>query len=182
MKPRKRLQQLGACLALIVLPGAAIAEMYRCVNQNGEVTFTDNAAACPGAAKHTSQGRLQEISSGSDPVPAAPETPLLRSAPDPAADQNAQKAHWQQKKLAAEEELRAHEERRLRLARVVTGCNRGAEILTRDSTGIEYEVPCDDIRREHAEAGEQAERLRKYLASGLRRECRQAGCLPGWIR
>jgi len=43
-------------------------------------------------------------------------------------------------------------------------------------------VPCDDIRREHAATADEAEALRAYLDTGLRRECRQAGCLPGWIR
>jgi hypothetical protein len=184
MNHRRALLLSSIAFVLGSVPGAALAEMYRCVSPDGRVTFTDNASACPGAQKHEAFDRVQTLSSDpTDPAPppAAPASERYRDAQKALDDDRAQKQHWQQKKHAAEEELRALEARQTRLTRVVTGCNRGAEIITRDSTGIKYKLSCDEIRREHDAAEEQAEELRAYLASGLRRECREAGCLPGWI-
>ena len=96
--------------------------------------------------------------------------------------ERAQKAQWQQKKRSKEEELRLLRERNDRLARYVKACNRGGEIITRDETGIKRTVPCDEIRSEYDESLKRQESIREYLESGLRRECRRAGCLPGWIR
>jgi hypothetical protein len=115
--------------------------------------------------------------------PAAPPSALgLEDRKRDAEGDQAQKQLWQQKKTAAEEELRNLEERRTRLARVVACCNRGSEIVTQDSTGLKYQVSCDEIREQYEANDEQAAELRAYLATGLRRECREAGCLPGWIR
>jgi len=174
-------------LAVACLLGAAApadAEMFRCVAPDGSVTFTDNAVACPGAQKHEAEDRVQRVSPGVEDVgPAA----VRRAAPPSKAGldleaEEAQKQVWQQKKREAEARLRDLEARETKLRRLVVGCNRGAEIITRDVTGLKYEVPCDDIRREHAATADEAEALRAYLDTGLRRECRQAGCLPGWIR
>jgi hypothetical protein len=176
---------LSLGLFLATPSGDANAEMFRCVSPDGRVTFTDNATACPRATKHETSDRLQTVPSESSSEGSSPATPESPRRPDPRStleEERVQKHHWQQKKHAAEEELRTLEERQERLARVVTGCNRGAEIITRDATGIKYQVSCDEIRHEHGQAKEKAAELRKYLAGGLRRECREAGCLPGWIR
>jgi hypothetical protein len=125
---------------------------------------------------------VQTIPRESDPAAADPTLPPLRSHARPVDEERAQKAHWQQKKRMKEEELRVLQERHAQLERFVTACNRGNEIISRDSTGIKYQVSCDRIRKEYAETEARQKPIREYLESGLRRECRQAGCLPGWIR
>jgi hypothetical protein len=184
---RTRRSARTIALAAAFLAGAttlANAEMFRCVAPDGSVTFTDNAAACPRAQKHEAEDRIQRVSPGVEAVgPAA-----MRRADSPSKveldleAEEAQKQVWQQKKREAEARLRDLEAREARLRRLVVGCNRGAEIITRDVTGLKYEVPCDEVRSEHRATELEAEQLRDYLDSGLRRECRRAGCLPGWIR
>jgi len=174
---------IGLCVAAHAAP--AFAEMFRCVSPDGSVTFTDNEAACPNAQKHEASGRLQSVStdeSDAAPSPAAPLAEQRIERQQAAAEERARKELWQQKKRGAEEELRKISDRQSRLSRVVAGCNRGSEIVTRDSTGIKYRVPCDEIRQQQAENERRAGEIREYLANGLRRECREAGCLPGWIR
>lgn len=164
---------------------AVHAEMFRCVSADGRVTFTDNAVACPRAKKHEIPDRLQTVITRpptAEPSPAAPRPSPRLDRQRAAEEARVEKQVWQQKKHAAEEKLHRLESRRSRLARVVTGCNRGAEIIARDATGLPYRVSCDEIREQQADNEEQADQLREYLASGLRRECREAGCLPGWIR
>lgn len=186
MNQRIFLSLFAVALAAATFADAAFAEMFRCVSPSGSVSFTDNEAACPGAEKHEASGRLQTVSGkSSDPEPASPAAPLSTQRLDrqqAESEQRAQRELWQSKKRTAEEDLRRLEARQARLARVITGCNRGSEILTRDSTGIKYQVPCDEVRQQHEENAEQAAELREYLANGLRRECRESGCLPGWIR
>jgi len=185
MKIRSCVWGFTAAAVLLAIGPVAGAEMFRCVAADGSVTFTDNAAACPRAEKHETSDRVQMLPSApsdADALPAAPRSAPGSDASTSVEAEQAQKQVWQQKKSDAEARLRDVEARVIRLQRVVAGCNRGAEIVTRDATGLKYEVPCDEIRREHELAEAEAENLRDYLATGLRQECRESGCLPGWVR
>lgn len=185
MKIRTLVSLTGLVVGFAALADAAHADVFRCVSADGSVTFTDNEAACPKAQKHEALGRVQNLpsaKSAAEPSPAAPLTTQRLDRQQAAAEERARKQIWQEKKRAAEDELRSLNDRQSRLERVVTGCNRGSEIITRDSTGIKYKVPCSEIRQQHGENARKATELRDYLATGLRRECREAGCLPGWIR
>jgi len=163
-------------------PGPASAEFYRCTGPDGRAIFTDNPAGCPGAKEHEPVGKLQTIPTERNPRPAAPD-PGERGAPfDRLEEERAQKEHWQQKKRMKEEELRLLQERHDQLSRYVTACNRGMEVISRDETGMKYRVSCDEIRKEYEKTEALQQPIREYLETGLARECRQAGCLPGWIR
>jgi hypothetical protein len=163
--------------------GAAPADLYRCVRPDGGILFTDDESTCPGASSHESSGALQTHRSETPTAPAAAPAVMRRRPEVPRVDESsAMKKHWQAKKREKEDELRALEERSEYLSRFVSGCNRGAEIFARDELGINRTVSCDDIRTEYEQSIEQQEPIREYLDDGLRRECRRAGCLPGWIR
>jgi hypothetical protein len=163
-------------------PSPASADFYRCTGPDGRTIYTDNRATCPGAKKHEPTGKVQTVPTEENSEPAAPATRTRDSSTHQIENERAQKEHWQQKKRMKEEELRALEERHAQLRQYVTACNRGMEIITRDETGIKYRVSCDQIRKEFQEAEALQEPIREYLETGLERECRQAGCLPGWIR
>ena len=165
-------------------PGSASAELYRCTGPDGRIVYTDNRATCPGAEKHEPRAKIQTIPSDGGSEPAAP-TPSTRDSSARQLErqsERAQKEHWQQKKRMKEEELQALRERHAQLEKYVTACNRGMEIISRDETGIKYRVSCDEIRKEYQQSEALQEPIREYLETGLERECRQAGCLPGWIR
>jgi len=173
-------------IAIVVMAAAAgapaSAELYRCTGPDGRTIYTDNRATCPGAEEHEPQGKVQTLSSEENSQPAAP-TPTTRgSSVRDLESERAQKEHWQQKKRMKEEELRQLQERRAQLAKYVTGCNRGMEIISKDETGIKYRVSCEKIRKEYQDTEDLQEPIREYLDTGLEQECRQAGCLPGWIR
>jgi hypothetical protein len=173
---------IAAAAAAAGAPGAASAEVYRCTGPDGRTVFTDNPAACPGAKEHEPVGKVQTIETEPSPEPAAPD-PGARGAPATQIDsERAQKEHWQQKKRMKEEELRRLEERHAQLAKYVTACNRGMEVISRDETGIKYRVSCDQVREEYEKTEALQKPIREYLETGLALECRQAGCLPGWIR
>jgi hypothetical protein len=163
-------------------PSPASAELYRCTGPEGRNIYTDNRATCPGAEEHEPKGKVQTIPTeeSSEPAAAAPRT--RDSSVRQIENERAQKAHWQQKKRMKEEELRELQQRHAQLKQYVTACNRGMEIISRDETGIKYRVSCDRIRKEYQEAEDLQQPIREYLDTGLERECRQAGCLPGWIR
>jgi hypothetical protein len=165
--------------------GSAPADLYRCVRPDGGIVFTDDESTCPGASSHQSSGALQTHRSQTPTAPApAPAPAAMQRPPEvPRVDESsAMKKHWQAKKRAKEDELRALEERSDYLSRFVSGCNRGAEVFARDELGINRTASCDDIRAEYAQSIERQEPIREYLDDGLQRECRRAGCLPGWIR
>jgi hypothetical protein len=185
------------CLIAIVLtagasgvPSPANADVYRCTGPDGQIIFTDNRATCPGSEKHEPAGKLQTITA--DEVPAIsteedlePAAPAQERRESPARDlenERAQKKHWQQKKRMKEEELRALQKRHAQLSKYVTACNRGMEIISKDETGMKFRVSCEQIQKEYEETGALQEPIHEYLETGLERECRQAGCLPGWIR
>jgi hypothetical protein len=176
---------LGIAIAALAAAGSAApaaADLYRCTGPGGELIFTDDKSSCPGAAKHDPQAELQTIPADGEPPVAAPERDPRDSYARRDDHERAQKAQWQQKKRSKEEELRFLRERHDQLGQYVKACNRGAEIIGRDETGIKYRISCDRIRHEYAENEARQEPLREYLETGLQRECRQSGCLPGWIR
>ena len=163
-------------------PSPASAGLFRCTGPDGRTIYTDNRAVCPGAEEHEPKGKVQTIPTEERPEPAAPAPKARDSSVRQIENERAQKAHWQQKKRMKEEELRELQERHAQLEQYVTACNRGMEIISRDETGIKYRVSCDEIRKEYQQAEALQEPIREYLETGLERECRQSGCLPGWIR
>jgi len=171
-----------AALASAAMALPAAAELYRCTGPGGDIIFTDDKSNCPGAAKHDPQAELQTVPADTESPAAAPARATRDSYARRAAHERAQKVQWQQKKRSKEEELRMLQARQSQLARYVKSCNRGVEIIGRDETGIKYRVSCDHIRQEYAENEARQVPLRDYLTTGLQRECRQSGCLPGWIR
>lgn len=76
-----RLRGLLAGLALLAAPAAA-AEIYRCVEADGSVRFSDDPSRCPGASPHALQGEIQR--------PAAPPSAV---APDAGVAEGSQ-APW----------------------------------------------------------------------------------------
>jgi len=169
--------------ALLWEAAPAHADLYRCIGPDGGLVFTDNESICPGAATYEPSGALQTHRSEAPPSHAA-DSPWVKRRPNlsPANEQTAMRHHWQEKKIVKERELRVLEERSEYLSRFVTGCNRGAVVVGRDETGIKRTVSCDKIRAEYQQNLERQQPIREYLDSGLQRECRRAGCLPGWIR
>lgn len=167
---------LAACL-LLATP--AQADLYRCAGADGNIVFTDRPSQCPGAARHEPAGDLQTVETPGQTSPRRAGPPASRAA---AGHSKQEMALWQQKKAAAERELARAEERREELQRYVAACNRGWSITGRDDTGLKYTIPCQRIRDEYATIEEKLPPLRDYLENGLGTECRQAGCLPGWIR
>ena len=163
-------------------PYPAAADLYRCTQPDGGTVYTNNPATCPGAEKYEPGGRVQTIPTEEDPVPGAPAEAARGPSVHQFENERAQKEHWQQKKRMKEEELRELRKRHAQLEEYVTACNRGMEIVSRDKTGIKYRVSCDRIRMEYQETEALQGPIREYLETGLERECRQAGCLPGWIR
>ena len=182
MIPHQQSLALYFALLLLTAPTAG-AELYRCIGPDGGLVFTDDESTCPGASEHESSGALQTHRVETPPSPAAA-SPRLKRRPNSARTdgRTAMKNHWQSKKRAKENELRVLQERSQYLSRFVAGCNRGSDIITRDETGIKQTVSCDKIRAEYEQSLERQQPIRDYLDGGLQRECREAGCLPGWIR
>ncbi len=163
-------------------PSPANADVYRCTGPDGQIIFTDNQSTCPGSEKHEPTGKVQTLQNEENFEPAAPARGMRESPARQLENERAQKEYWQQKKQRKEEELRALQKRHTQLSKYVTACNRGTEIISRDEAGIKYRVSCKQIRTEYEETAALQEQIRKNLETGLERECRQAGCLPGWIR
>jgi hypothetical protein len=171
-----------ASASAAIAPAPASGDVYRCTRPDGGIVFTDNESACPGSAKHEPADKVQSFPREDDPVPAAPGREARDAYARQIEEERAQKTHWQQRKRMKEEELRVLEQRHRQLGEFVTACNRGMEIISRDASGMKYQVPCDRVRKEYEETRALQEPLREYLETGLARECRRAGCLPGWIR
>ena len=168
---------------LLSAAAPAPAELYRCIGPAGRLVFTDDASTCPGASTHEPSGALQTHRSEAPPSPTTAPARIRRRPNVHLEDgQTAMKNHWQTKKREKQNELRVLQERSDYLSRFVSGCNRGADVIARDDNGIKRTVPCDEIRAEYEQSLERQESIREYLDNGLQRECRKAGCLPGWIR
>jgi hypothetical protein len=180
-----------ALLASVAAPAGA--EMYRCEGPDGTITFTGNAAACPGATPHAPSRDLQRLDSedaadeplapegdGTAPPADAPAAPAKRR--DPAEGDDAQAAMWKRKRIDAENESRAIEHDLTEFDEMVTWCNRGGGLVLEDRVGVRKDYSCAEARDQHERLGARAAELKRYLAGGLEEECRRAGCLPGWLR
>ena len=182
-----RVRAIGIAVLALAAAGAR-ADIYRCEGPNGEVRFTSNAAQCPHAAPHEPRATTVQVQSPASAAPltsARPVAPNTRARVRAAAspdDSGAEQA-WREKKTAAQRTLAEAKARAAYLDRAVTFCKRGNYLYTEDdATGLRQDVKCDDVEEEARHLDESVQELEQYLAEGLEEECRQAGCLPGWLR
>jgi len=177
---------LGAAVALAIAASAQ-AEIFRCVGPNGAVRFTSSASQCPNAAPHApKEGALQRVEKPAAPLASArpgsssAHRTAVPAARDPSA---ATEAAWRERKAEAERNLRTLEAAQERVLAAVHWCNKGHSVTTEDPrTGLREQVPCKDIDADRAKIARELEQAREVLATGLEEECREAGCMPGWIR
>ncbi len=170
-----------ALAAATLLPLAAAAELYRCPGPDGSTVYTDNPNACPDAVAHKPSGALQRIPHAPPPRAAAPAPTTARAAMEQQAEADTARV-WREKKQRHQEELRGLDRQREHLREYVTWCNRGGELITRDTSGLNRQVSCGSVRDELEAVEARRAELQAYLDEGLEEECRLAGCLPGWIR
>ena len=166
-------------LASFALAGPASGEIYKCQGPDGKTLYTTDPSQCPGSEAHVLKGQVQSVDSSAS-------SPLRRSLPAArgTVDSEAtQRAYWQAKKRDAEATLVEGRERLGYLERMVTACNRGAELYIQDEdTGIRRGYKCNDVKAERIEVAGIVQQAEYFLEEGLEDECRRAGCLPGWIR
>jgi hypothetical protein len=162
------------CLATA---SAVNAEMYKCQGPDGKTLYTSDRSQCPGTQVHDLKGQVQSAGSS------APARTRRRSpAASPAANE-AGRRQWQQKKREGEAVLRESRSRLAYLEKMVTACNRGAELYVEDDdTGIRKGYPCHLVKEDYATAIQTVAKGEQFLAEGLEEACRRSGCLPGWIR
>jgi len=178
---------LSAVFAL-ALAASAQAEIFKCVGPDGGVRFTSNAAQCPNAAPHApKEDAVQRVERREAPLASARPGSLPsahRTAVPAARDTSAAaEATWRGKKAEAEGNVRTLEVAHERVLAAVRWCNKGHGVTTQDPrTGIREQVPCKEIDADRTKIERELEEARTYLATGLEEECREAGCLPGWIR
>lgn len=184
--PAKHLRRLSLALAVIALSlgsmlGAqpAVAELYRCSDAEGKVSYAGSPHDCRGSATpHKTRRAIQSAGAPSiAPPPRRSQRPASHGSHDDAAA-----ATWKQKKHTAQAELAQVESQIPRWARLQTNCNRGADTWYTDEAGEKHTVSCSQIEAARNQAEAERTRLRAYLSEGLEEECRRAGCLPGWIR
>ena len=75
-------QRMGwlAVLAVITVCGSAFpshAELYRCQQPDGSVTYTNNQALCPGAQDYEPQATIQQVTRPSSVTQQAPARRVL---------------------------------------------------------------------------------------------------------
>ena len=59
----------------------------------------------------------------------------------------------------------------------------GGEVISKDKkSGLKRKVNCNDVRSEYDTMKKKRAKLTEYLNGGIQKECRKAGCLPGWLR
>ncbi len=178
---------LAAVAAVLALAAAAPAEIFKCVGPNGEVRFTSSAAQCPNALPHApKEAALQQVEKREAPLASARPGAVANArrgapaAPDASAESE---AAWREKKAEAERNLRHLESAHDRILDAVRWCNEGYGVTKENPrTGLRQSVSCDDVDGERSRIEAELERARAYHAEGLEEECRQAGCMPGWIR
>jgi hypothetical protein len=181
---------LFAAASAFAVASAAPAEIFKCVGPNGDVRFTSNAAQCPNTAPHAPKdGALQRVEKAEAPLTSARPgalTNVRRSAAPAARDAaaaSASESAWRNKRAEAERNLRTLEAAHEQVMAAVRWCNKGHGVTTENTrTGIRQQVPCGDIDADRVKIESELASARGYLATGLEEECRQAGCLPGWIR
>ena len=180
----KIVTRVGLIALLMSAPGAASAELYRCTDAAGRVSYTGDPHDCRGRAERHETRR--EIQGSDNPTaPAAPASRARRPRPSLSGGGSADEAAaamWKGKRTQAETQLRRIEASLPRWERLQTHCNRGADAWYTDEAGIKHSVTCEQIADRIERAGAERSRLRAYLGGGLEDECRRAGCLPGWIR
>lgn len=168
--------------ALFAAPSAR-AELFRCEDAAGRVTYSDDRHGCKKASPHQPRRRLQESTAPKAPAARARRmTPRSRSASDVTHANQAAEGLWRQKRVKAERALADAERQIPQLDIIVTRCNRGGDVWVTDDAGLKHGVSCDQIQAARDKARSESARLRAYLDKGIEEECRKAGCLPGWIR
>jgi hypothetical protein len=175
----RRLALLGV---LLVLPTSGDAELYRCTDSQGAVSYTGDPHDCRGnATRHETRRGLQSTGA-STRARAKPQRRQRAPASSGLAADESAAATWRRKKLNAQAELLQILAQLPRWERLQTSCNRGADTWYSDEAGIKHSVSCAQIAAERTRAEADRARVRDYLDGGLEDECRRAGCLPGWIR
>jgi hypothetical protein len=178
-----RFAAILALVAVSALATAAHAELFRCTGPDGKTIFTDQKHTCPGADASEPAGVVHRAETPESPERAADVVPAARSSEPQAVDAAEQaEALWKQKKRDAEQRVEQIQARRDWIRKYVSYCNRGAWVTTRDEAGIQQVVNCTELHREFKALETQEAAAREYLDTGLRDECRRAGCLPGWLR
>jgi hypothetical protein len=164
-----------AVLALVAaFPAPAQAEIYRCEGADGQVRFSSEASACPGAKPHELRGEVQSVTTTRPNA-------LRVTMPDTDLDE-AEAKRWRHKRREAETELGIVRGQGEQLADLVGWCRSGGGLTTRDELGVKRAYSCKEATNEWERARARIAELEAYLDEGLEEECRQAGCLPGWIR
>ncbi len=182
--PRRRggLALAFAAALLIACALPARAELYRCPQPGGGVSFTDDPSACPGAAAIQPEDRIQRVSEP-EAAGAGPRSSQRSAAAkaDPHADE-AEAGVWRGRKQRAQAELREATREREQLEQYVTHCNHGRDLFTRLENGLKTSVSCDGVRERHAALARRVAQLERFLSEQLEEECRRSGCEPGWLR
>jgi hypothetical protein len=163
------------------LSADARAELFRCEDADGRITYTDNPAACPGSRPHEPRGVVQKVLGGSTASPRRPGASASPSAPAAPVEATAEQT-WRQRKQDKEAELAQLESKQEHLREMVIWCNHGGEVVHRDEIGTPSTVPCGDLRSEFDSLEARIAAVRHYLDEEIQEECRRSGCLPGWIR
>ncbi len=131
--------RLVIALAL-ALAAPAGAEIYRCQQADGTVTFTGDPASCAGGARrHEPSGNVQTV-----PIERAPVRPPVPAAVAPVED--GQAIMWRRKRLDAERELGALEGGIDEFRQLVSWCNRGGDLTVENQYGLPRDYSCDDAR------------------------------------
>ena len=161
----------------------AFAEIYKCQGPDGDTLYTTDRSQCPGAEAHDLKGQIQSVESSRSVTSRRASRPARRARAGSPDIEATQRAHWQAKKREAQATLAESQERLRYLERMVTACNRGAELWVEDAdTGIRQGYSCNRVKAERAEVATLVTQAEHFLAEGLEEQCRRAGCLPGWIR
>jgi len=160
----------------------ARAQIYKCPGGAGEMIFTSDPTACPGAQPHALRRDLQRAVQ----EPAAPSRSSgARRQPGVGRTGSAEDGFermWRRKRPESVQELKQLDARLARMKGVVQACNEGSQWYATDASGIRKHVPCSELRAQHAELENRRRQLVAYLEEGLEDACRRAGCRPGWVR
>lgn len=163
-----------ALLTSLLVAGAARSELYRCVGPDGSVSFTDAAGACGSSSVYTPAGAIQRVPEAS-PREASRES---HSEAAPRAAAAAEAERWREKRRQSQRERAALVQERERLGTYALWCYRGVKLYRKGDA----QPACGQVHRDIDALGERIAALDAYLEEGLAEECRQAGCLPGWVR
>ena len=167
--------------ALLLLGGAsARAQIYKCPGQDGEMIFTSDPTACPGAQPHVLEKGLQRL--GQERANPARRSGAWKRRGGAAVADDGLERMWRRKRPDSEQELRHLDARLAKMKTVMQACNEGGQWYATDASGIRQHVPCQELRATRAELERKRRQLVAYLDEGLEDACRRAGCQPGWVR